>query len=284
MKTKYTRKDLEKDYPTEDSCLEAIYQNRYGNDFACPNCNKSGKFHKIAGRKRYDCQCGHSLNPLSGTIFHKSDTPLKDWFFAMFLFSCSKNGVSAKELERELGVTYKTAWRMAKQIRLLFSQNGLSLSGTIEMDETYYGGKKRGGKRGLGSENKTPVFGMVEREGKIQAHVTKIRTKKVMPIISRTVVTGSTIMTDQLMMYRNLPKLGFEHEHVNHSVKEYVRGRVHTNTIEGFWSQLKRSIDGTYHSVSKKYLQKYVDEFCYRYNHRETAIFPLLVLAVSKPV
>ncbi len=143
----------------------------------------------------------------------------------------------------------------------------------------------KGGKRGRGSENKTSVFGIAQRGGKVRAVVTKIRARKVVPIIQRTLVSGTKVMSDEFMMYRNLPKIGFEHKAVNHGRGEYVRGDVHTNNIEGFWSQLKRSIDGTYHAVSPKHLQSYVNEFSYRYNRRkDDAIFDALMARAGRRV
>lgn len=257
MKT-YTIKDFRKEFPTEKSCLDYVFTKKY------PSLVDSHYY--IEGRKCYADSKGKQIHPIKGTVFEHSSTPLTLWFYAIYLFSASRNGVAAKELQRQLGVTYKCAWRMAKQIRVLMAQNGGTLSGIVEADETYMGGKMRGGKRGLGSENKTAVFGMVERKGKVQAHVIRIKKKNVMPIVKRTIVSGSNVMTDQFKMYRNLPQMGFKHASVNHGAKEYVRGNIHTNTIEGFWSQIKRSIDGTYHSVSKKYLQSYVNEFSFRRN------------------
>jgi len=245
---KYTITDFHKEFPDEESCVQEIFNRRYGALKNCPKCKRVANFFRVRNRKCYSCQfCGYQLHPLAGTIFHKSPTPLKLWFYAIYLFSASRNGVAAKELQRQLGVTYKTAWRIAKQVRALMGENGNDkLSGTVEVDETYVGGKMRGGKRGLGSENKTSIFGAVERRGNVKAVVTKIKSRKVIPIIQRTVITGSNVMSDQFRMYRNLPRFGFKHESVNHGAKEYVRGNVHTNTIEGFWSQLKRSIDGAH--------------------------------------
>ncbi len=168
--THYTIKDFRKEFPNDEACLDFLFKARFTAK-ECPSCKKPAKFHQISKRKRYDCQwCGFSIFPVSGTIFHKSPTPLTDWFHAMFLFASSKNGVAAKEIERQIGVTYKCAWRMAKQIRLLFEQNNLFFSGVVEADETYVGGRKKG-KRGRGSENKAIVFGIVKRGGKIKASV-----------------------------------------------------------------------------------------------------------------
>ncbi len=202
----------------------------------------------------------------------------------MFLMSQSKNGVSAKELERHLGVTYKTAWRMAKQIRILMEQKPSMLSGNVEADETYIGGKGKNNKRGRGAENKTAVFGLVERQGDVKAQtVGNVKSATLIPIIAENVEQGSTLMTDEFRSYNASKSYGFGHETVNHSAKEYVKGLAHTNTLEGFWSQLKRSMDGTFHKVSPKYLQAYVDEFAWRYNHRKSEV-PLFRLLLGEVV
>lgn len=175
---------------------------------------------------------------------------------------------------------------MAHQIRKLFCENMNVLSNIVEVDETYCGGRKAG-KRGRGSENKTPVVGLVERHGKVTASVTgDTKQKTVLPMVKTHVEMGSRVMTDEYKSYRNIDKIGYTHETVNHGREEYVNGEAHTNTIEGFWSQMKRSIDGTYHAVSPKFLQHYVDEFVYRYNNRTAriSIFHLLLGQVLKLV
>ncbi|HEX9059125.1 MAG TPA: IS1595 family transposase [Clostridia bacterium] len=280
---KFTIEDFNTKYPTEEACLDEIFKQRFSHLAECPTCKNPFKFYKVTDRKCYACQyCSYQIHPLANTIFHKSDTPLKNWFFAVYLFSTSKNGVSAMELQRQLGCTYKTAWRMAKQIRKLFEESGIVLSKTTELDETYVGGKGGHNKRGRGSENKTPVFGMVERKGNIKATVTvDTKRKTVMPIVREYVAIGTNIMTDEYLPYRSLTKEGYNHQMVNHGTGEYVRGDVYTNTLEGFWSQLKRSINGTYHAVSPKYLQTYVNEFSYRYNRRYYPI-PLFYLILAR--
>jgi transposase len=280
-------KEFEAKYPTEEACLEEIFQNRYGNLKECPNCKKPTKFHRLAERKCYSCQfCGYQLHPLAGTIFHKSKTLLKDWFYAIFLFSNSKNGVSAKELQRQLAVTYKTAWRMCKQIRKLMKQDEGQLGGTgktVEADETLIGGTVDRLGSGRHLENKTIVFGAVERKGEVKATViTDVKASTVMPLVRSMVKIGTDLMTDELHGYRRAPEFGFKHSAINHRKKQYVKGSVHTNTIEGFWSQLKRSLNGTYHSVSPKYLQTYVDEFAYRYSKRTySSLFLPMILRAS---
>jgi transposase-like protein len=272
---RFTIKDFNARYPDDNACLDEVFSRRYQKFTTCPECRKAFKYYKVSDRKCYACQsCGYQLHPLADTIFHKSSTPLKSWFYAIYLFSVSKNGVSAKELQRQLGVTYKCAWRIAKQVRQLFSDDSQEpLGGVVEVDETYIGGKRKNSKRGRGADGKKPVVGLVEREGSVRAVVTEnVKSSTVMPLIKDNVRKGSMIMTDEFVVYKSVPKAGYSHHTVNHGAKEYVNGTKHTNTIEGFWSQLKRSVDGTYHAVSPKYLQTYVDEFAFRYNHRKSDV------------
>lgn len=280
---RYTVKDFHKDYPNDDVCLDSIFQNRYGDVKDCPACGVvNTKFYRVRGRKCYACEhCGYQLHPLAQTIFHKSSTPLTDWFFAIYLFSVAKNGVSAKELERHLGVTYKTAHRMARQIRKLMEDEN-ELSGNVEIDETYIGGRRKLAHK---FENKSAVFGMVERNGFVSAkHVKSTGARVLLPEIEKTIKIGSIIHSDEWQAYKTLNRRGYTHTTVNHSNLEYVRGSAYTNTIEGFWSQLKRSLDGTYHAVSPKYLQLYVNEFVFRYNLRGVAVYPVLLERASKRV
>jgi transposase len=278
---RFTLRDFNKKYPNDEACIREIFNRKYSNLQKCPACEKPFKYYKVRDRKCYACQyCGHQIHPLAHTIFEKSETPLRSWFYAIFLFSVSKNGVSAMELQRQLGVTYKCAWRIANKVRTLFTDSEQQLSNTVEVDETYIGGRGKHNKRGRGAENKTPVLGMAERQGSIRAKVT-LNTKRetVMPLIKKHVKIGSAIMSDEYLPYQTLSIEGFNHRAINHGQKQYVNGITHTNTIEGFWSQLKRSINGTYHMVSPKYLQEYVNEFAYRYNQRKMAqpIFSLLL-------
>ena len=266
---KYTIKDFRADFPNDKTCLAFIFNNRYPKGLSCPKCDKSS-FHAVEGRRSYACACGFQVYPTEGTIFHKSPTPLTLWFHAIFLMSQSKNGVAAKELQRHLGVTYKCAWRIAKQIRLLMSPDGGPLGGLeiIEADETYVGGVRRG-KRGRGAEGKTAVFGVVERKGHVKTQVVpNVRMVTLMPLIQAMVPPNAVITTDELNSYNKVKSLGHLHETVRHGKGEYARGDVHTNTIEGFWSQFKRSVHGTFHAVSPKHLQTYLNEFSFRYNHR----------------
>jgi transposase len=277
--SRYTFKDFKTEYPDDKACLKAVLENRYGD--TCPRCGVIGvKFHPITGRKGFVCsECDRHIYPLANTIFRKSETSLWNWFYAIYLFSTSKNGVSAKELERHLGVTYKTAWRMAKQIRLLMAQDADMLKGTVEADETWVGGKNKEAKK---YDNKTAVMGVVEKQGFARAKIASgANATTAKAFLQANVEPDSHLHTDDSNIY-NWAKRYFKHGVVNHSEGIYVQEGVSTNTVEGLWSQMKRSIDGTYHVVSPKYLQFYVDEFVFRYNFRDVAVCPLLLERAAK--
>ena len=266
---KYTLDQLDETFPNENTCLEYIFNKKYTKN--CKKCG-TGKYYRIKNRKCYSCsKCSYQIYPLKGTIFEGSSTDLKKWFQAMYFMAQSKNGVSAKELSKILGITHKCALRMTHKIRELMDASiepGF-LSGIVEVDECYIGGKTKGGKRGRGADNKVPVIGMVERGGKVCAKVTtRVTKEQVMEQITKTIATGSKLYTDEFRSYNGLKHAGYEHETVTHSKEEWARGTIHTNTIEGFWGQLKRSLHGTYHAVSPKYLPNYIQEFAFRYNHR----------------
>jgi transposase len=283
---RYTIDTLHEQFPNDDACLHYIFQKRYGALTVCPKCGVANpRYYRVKARKCYECNdCGFQLNPLANTIFHKSDTPLTKWFYAIYLFGVGKNGVSAMELQRHLGVTYKCAWRMARQIRLIMQGGGEMLSGIVQADETYIGGAARRDKM---FKNKTAVVGIVEAKkgiGQVRAFTTKHADATVtLPFLRANIAASSTLHTDESRIYSRV-KRDFTHEFVNHSKEQYVKAGVHTNTIEGFWGQLKRSLDGTYHCVSPKHLQLYVNEFVYRYNHRHLAAFPSLVEAAARRV
>jgi transposase-like protein len=272
---KYTFAQFQSQFPDDDACLLAILHRKHGENPTCPGCGVvASKFHRIEGRRAFACQwCGYHLYPCVGTPFEHSSTKLTLWFHAMYLMTATRNGVSAKELQRQLGVTYKCAWRIGHQLRELMAarakaENPPTMSGHVELDEAYVGGK-RPGTRGRGAKGKAIVFGMVQRDGEFRGRVVPdVKRATLEPIIVQNIDAGSVISTDEMPSYKRLKKAGFNHGRVNHHVGEYVRGIHHTNGVEGFWSHLKRGIRSTHASVSPKHLQKYVDEFGYRFNHR----------------
>lgn len=269
----YTVQQFFKHFPDDDTCLWHLMKVRYGDSLNCPKCGKHGRFSKLKDMPAFTCAwCGHHIHPMAGTPFQASHTPLQKWFYAMYLFTTSRHGVPAKELQRQLGVTYKTAWRMGHEIRKYMGKiDGSSpLTGTVEADETYIGGK-RPGKRGRGADGKTVVFGMLERAGKVMTHVVlDVKRATLHPHLKTHITKGSTIHTDELPSYRTIDENGYTHQFVNHSAGQYAHNGVHVNGLEGFWSQIKRSIRGTHIHVSKKHMAKYLGEFEFRYNLRKT--------------
>lgn len=294
---RYTRSQFDKDFPTDDACLEQIKEQRFpGGVTVCEKCEGPRKHYRVTGRTAYACAtCGTHIYPLAGTIFEKSTTSLRIWFQAMYLMGSTRCGISAKQIQRETGVTYKTAWRMFRQIRSLLSEADMQLEGsTIEADEMYYGGKRKGGAgrpmRG-DKDAKTTVVGVVERKGgRVIARIAPDSTSKTLHgFVKECVLPKSTVFTDDWVSYHGLDQIdGMEYTHrrINHSAKVYVMGDVHTNTIEGFWSLVKRGIGGVYHSVSQKYLQSYLDEYSFRYNRRASGnlIFPAMLAKASEKV
>lgn len=269
-----------RDFPDDATCLEYLWRQRFspdGEHALCPKCEQVRVFKKYPIKNRrtsWTCTgCGQHVHPLAGTIFEKSSTSLHLWFYGMYLMSSTRCGISAKQLERELGVTYKCAWRMFNLIRnqLMGQDDGEPLKGVVEADETFIGGKPRAyDKRPRDQKlaDKSIVLGMVERDGRVRAQVIPFSgTGDIAPRVLETVKAGSTLYTDGWHVYRHLGV--YDHAWVDHQHDEYVRGDVHTQTIEGFWSTLKRGIDGVYHCVSRQWLQSYVDEYCFRYNHRK---------------
>jgi len=266
---RFTYKDFEQMFPDDASCLEWLRNFLYPEGIFCKKCDRVTKHHRTLSRPSYSCdQCGHHVHPTAGTIFHKSSTSLRTWFHAIYLMASTRCGISAKQIERETGVTYKTAWRMFKQIRTLL-QEERTLSGSVEMDETYYGGVYRGGPR-TRLRNKKALFGMVERKGGVVAMVVdNVKADTLIPEVNKRVLPKSTVYTDTGAWYNTVQgERRYRHQRINHSVGIYVMGDIHTNTIEGFWSLIKRGIGGVYHSVSHKFLQSYLDEYSFRYSHR----------------
>jgi transposase-like protein len=278
-----------REYPDDAACLEWLWRNRCSEDGShaeCPKCKRARKFHKVADRPAWDCDsCGHHIHPTAGTIFHKSSTSLHLWFYAMYLMASTRCAISAKQLERELGVTYKTAWRIANLIRnQLMTQDDEPLSGEVAADETWIGGKPRAAdlrrRREAAHEfretnlihekrRKASVFGAVERGARVRAVVVPDSSSATLgPILHQYVLPASTTFTDEWKAYETPRKVFKQHLRIAHKQGVYVDGHVHTNTIEGFWSTVKNGIRGVYHSLSTKWLQSYLNEYAWRYNHR----------------
>lgn len=284
---RYSVRDFHNEFPNDSACLAYIKEQRWpGETILCSKCARESKHYRVGNRTAYACEfCGNHIFPLAGTIFEKSTTPLKTWFYAMYLMGSTRCGISGKQIQRETGVTYKTAWRMFKQIRQLLSEDGLQLEGsTIEMDETYFGGKiYRQGSQGR-SKAKVPIIGMVERGGRIVARVAPDAKRETLHVLAKKyILPASTIFTDEFVAYDGLDKLGYTHRRIKHSAGVYVSGDVHTQAIEGFWSTVKRGISGVYHNVSAKFLQTYLDEYCFRYNrrHQGNLLFKRILEQVS---
>ena len=267
-------------FNTEDKCKQAIAQERWDEGNAvCPYCGCTHTYMTAEGR--YICKdCAKHFSVTVGTIFENTKVSLRKWFMAMYLVSSHKKGVSSLQLSRDIKVTQKTAWFMLHKIRGLYGQSdSVSLNGEVEMDEMYLGGretnkhesKRTEGTQGRSTKTKTPIFGMIERDGKVVAmKVENTQGATLMPIVSQFVEQGTTTYTDEASIYHKLEQNGYNHVFVNHSQREYVRAKdIHTNSIEGFWAHFKRVVFSTYHCVSKDYLQRYIDEQVYRWNTRE---------------
>ncbi len=281
MKT-YTLQQFEADYPDEDACLEALFEKRFGHLKWCPHCGCEARFYRVKDRRCYACMdCRHKFYPTAGTVLHRTHIPLKTWFFVIYLFSVSRNGVASREVERLTGIAHGNALRMTRQIRKAMNQGGDLLSGTVEADEAYIGGRRRSSNR---FSNKTPLLGAVERGGRVRVLVSDIAsTKRVSDFIGSNVSAGSTLHTDESRLYFWTNK-AYNHISVQHGKWEFVREDAYTNTMEGFWGNFKPYLDGTHRSVSKEYLQFYVNEAVWKYNHRrETSLFPSLLEAVAPP-
>lgn len=275
---RHTIRNFDTQFPDDNACLDWLKQSRWPEGITCIKCNRITGHFKVTGRPVYACaNCGHHVSPMAGTIMEKSATPLRYWFYAMFLMASTRCGISAKQLERELGVTYKTAWRIFKQIRSMLTEEIVLEGSSVEVDETYVGGKdinrhawKRTGQRGRGAGGKTIVAGAVERKGRVIAKVVPdVLAKTLLPMIKGHILPSSIVYTDELSSYNRVGSMGYQHRRVHHASGVYVDGDAHTNTLEGFWSLVKRGISGVNHAVSAKYLQSYLNEYAFRYNRRE---------------
>jgi transposase len=272
-----------REFPDDAACLEHLWRTRHspdGTHAECPKCERERTFKRYAtkqGRQSWTCTgCGHHVHPTAGTIFHKSSTSLHLWFYAMYLMASTRCGISAKQLERELGVNYRTAWRMMNRIRNeLMADDGQTLGGDVEVDETSWGGRPRHKQtKSEGAkfrEAKPTILGMVERGGRVRFRVIPSRRG---PALSKEVLANldpsSLLITDDWVAYKPLKREFIGHKVINHSDGVYVDGMIHTNTIEGAFGNFKVGARGAYRKISRKWLQSYLDEYAYRYNKRGT--------------
>jgi transposase len=292
---KYTVKDLRVDFPDDQACLLWLVEFLYPEGITCKKCQKITKHHAMKTRKSYSCdECGRHMHPTAGTIFHKSSTPLTDWFHAIYLMSTTKAGTSAKEIERQLGVTYKTAWRMMHKIRSMMDSTDNMFEGEVELDETYVHAntfKRSSARRRYGYDARrtgTKIFGIVNRDtGHVKVwHVLSTNYSALSPLIQENVKHGSMIYTDGYAAYRKLPRDGYEHKSTDHGRNQFVDmddKSNYTQNIENVWSHFKRGIKGVYRNVNVKYIQLYADEYAWRYSNRNRAsMFWALMCRIDK--
>jgi hypothetical protein len=300
--------DIEKAFPTEDKCIDYLEAFRWANGVRCLKCqsdkvsrfstnettrerkNRKGEIRevKVPPRILYQCnneECRHQFSATAGTIFADSHLPLTTWFKAIGLMLNAKKGISAKQMERDLGVHYRTAWHLNHRIREAMQDGVQSLfGGVVEVDATFVGGKYDE-RRKRAPYGKQPVAGVIQR--KTEDTHSKVRAfpveKEIAPVMSgvihQHVATDAEVMTDEHGAYAGLSKRGWKHQIVAHSKEEWVRGNVHTQGIESFWSLFKRGVVGSFHQVSVKHLHRYLNEFSFRFNNREEhEIFAMVVM------
>ena len=270
---------LLKAFPTEQACIDHLTELRWNGNIVSP-FDADSKVYVCKGN-RYRCKnTGKYFNVKTDTLFDNTKVKLQKWFLAIWLVTSHKKGISSLQLGRDIDVTQKTAWFMLQRIRNCFGfDNEAQLDNEVEADETYVGGKNKNrhnskkikGSQGRSAMDKTPVVGMVERNGRLTAKkVDNVNSQTLSREVIANVKETATLYTDEWLGYSGLKRI-YDHAVVKHNRGEYVNGRIHTNTIEGFWSLLKRGIFGIYHSTSKKHLQFYVDEFVFRYNSRNSS-------------
>ena len=277
----YSLMEFAREFPDDAACLDWLWRNRCSEDGEhafCSKCERERKFHKVRSRPSWSCDsCGNHIHPTAGTVFHKSATSLQLWFYVMYVMTSTRCGVSAKSIEREIGVGYKTAWRMCNKIRnyLMAQDDSAMLIGEVEADETAYGGRPKASMtRGMtmpeaqtfAKRRKAGIVGMVERGGRARAYAQP--REGALDTVSRNVDPTATIYTDEWAGYRNLRSTHPAHRTIRHSERVYASGDTHTQTIEGFFGNVKNGIAGNYHGVSVKWLQSYLNEYTWRYNHR----------------
>lgn len=272
-------------FHSEERCRNYLEELRWPDGLKCPRCN-GGIVSRIEKRSQFDCDsCRYQFSVTAGTILHDSHLPLWKWFLAVYLIVESKKGISANQLKRTLDVTYKTAWYLSHRIRAALNEvDAQLLKGIVEVDETFVGGEMQGKGRGYRG-NKVTVVGAMQRGGGICLQVVRGTDRETLHGFIRENVDESTeaIYTEEWPAYRGIADEDTEHKAVRHRTGEYVRGDVHMNSIENVWSLLKRSIVGSYHQVSAKHLDAYLDELEFRFNNRENpymfrdAMYKLLI-------
>ncbi len=277
--------DIDKSFRNEKACYDYLLKSRWPSEIGCPACGSVDPYH-LKDKKTFKCrECDKFFNALTGTIFENTKLPLIKWFKAIYMVTSHKKGISSIQLGKDLGFTQKTGWFVLGRIRELVQEKApIMLEGTVEVDESYFGGKDsnkhqsyrakkaRNTHTGRSLNSKTVVLGAVERKGKVVTRISpSVKSKPIQDFISTHIAKGSNMVSDDFNVYRTLSKKGYNHEYVNHSAREYVRGFAHTNTIEGYWSIMKRGVYGIYHQVSPKHLHRYCNEFAFRYNTRELA-------------
>lgn len=268
--------ELLQTFSSEETCVKHLEELRW-NGYVVSPFDPNSKVYKCSGGK-YRCKnTGKYFNVKTNTLFDNTKIELQKWFLAIWLVTSHKKGISSLQLSKDIKVTQKTAWFMLQRIRKCFGiENNNDLDNNVEIDETYIGGKNKNrhsinkikNSQGRSAKDKTPVVGMVERNGKLNARkVNDVQSTTLTFEIIRNVKETANLYTDEWLGYKGISKI-YDHSIVKHNQGQYVNGRIHTNTIEGFWSLLKRGIMGIYHFTSKKHLQSYIDEFVFRYNTR----------------
>jgi transposase-like protein len=277
-----TINDIAIHFQDQTTCINYLVNLRWPNGIACPFCEHT-KIYTIKGAKpHFKCaKCRKHFSALKGSIFENSAIPLSKWFMAIYILSTHKKGISSVQVSRDIGVRQKTAWFMMQRIRYgmkmqSFSRDKLGLSDIVEVDESYFGGKvanmhkkKQAKILESGEQKKIAVAGAVERGGEVRAqYIEKTNYENIIPFLIKNVHQGTKLVTDEHSVYITAKRL-YKHRTIKHVLKEYVRGEVHTNTIENFWSILKRGVYGTYHFITTKHVQNYLEEFAFRFNNRK---------------